>query len=97
MVEALQALSLPVQAFTTTAATKPPLIDALALAIERQDIGLINNQTLLNELQAYESERLPSGHIRYSAPAGMHDDHVISCCLAWHLAKRGGQTVLFEA
>ena len=97
MVEALQALALPVQAFTTTAATKPPLIDALALAIERQDIGLTNNQTLLNELQAYESERLPSGHIRYSAPAGMHDDHVISCCLAWHLAKRGGRTVLFEA
>ena len=97
LVEALQRLELPVQSFTTTAITKPPLIDALALAIERGDIGLTNNTTLLNELQAYESERLPSGAIRYSAPGGMHDDHVISLALAWRAVARGGPMVLFEA
>lgn len=97
LVEALQRLELPVQSFVTTAITKPPLIDALALAIERGDIGLTNNTQLLNELQAYESERLPSGVIRYSAPAGMHDDHVISLALAWRAVARGGPMVLFEA
>ena len=97
LVEALQRLELPVQSFTTTAITKPPLIDALALAIERGDIGLTNNTALLNELQAYESERLPSGAIRYSAPGGMHDDHVISLALAWRAVARGGPVVLFGA
>ena len=97
LVEALQRLELPVQSFTTTAITKPPLIDALALAIERGDIGLTNNTTLLNELQAYESERLPSGAVRYSAPGGMHDDHVISLALAWRAVARGGPVVLFGA
>ena len=97
LVEALQRLELPVQSFTTTAITKPPLIDALALAIERGDIGLTNNTTLLNELQAYESERLPSGAVRYSAPGGMHDDHVISLSLAWRAVSRGGPVVLFGA
>ena len=97
LVEALQRLELPVQSFVTTAITKPPLIDALVLAIERGDIGLINNTQLLNELQAYESERLPSGAIRYSAPGGMHDDHVISLALAWRAVARGGPMVLFEA
>ena len=97
LVEALQRLELPVRSFVTTAITKPPLIDALALAIERGDIGLTNNTTLLNELQAYESERLPSGAVRYSAPGGMHDDHVISIALAWRAVGRGGPMVLFEA
>ena len=97
LVEALQRLELPVRSFVTTAITKPPLIDALALAIERGDIGLTNNTTLLNELQAYESERLPSGAVRYSAPGGMHDDHVISLALAWRAVARGGPVVLFGA
>ena len=97
LVEALQRLELPVRSFVTTAITKPPLIDALALAIERGDIGLTNNTTLINELRAYESERLPSGAVRYSAPGGMHDDHVISIALAWRAVGRGGPMVLFEA
>jgi len=28
-------------------------------------------------------ERLPSGMVRYSAPAGLHDDTVMALALAW--------------
>ena len=97
LVEALQRLELPVRAFITTAITKTPLIDALALAIERKEIGLINNATLIGELQAYQSERLPSGIIRFNAPTNMHDDMVISLALAWKAAKQSSNMVLFEA
>ena len=97
LVESLQRAGLPVEGFATTAQTKLPLIDALALAIERQDIGLTNNIELLAELEAYESERLPSGVVRFSAPQGMHDDHVISLALAYRAARRAGPLVLFEA
>lgn len=96
LIEALQRLELPVQAFATTAISKPILIDALALAIERGDIGLINDTKLLSELETYESERMSTGLIRYSAPAGMHDDYVISLSLAWKVASKGGPLILFE-
>ena len=83
LVEALQRMNLPVQSFNTTNASKAAAIDALALAFERGDIRILNDPTLIAELQAYEMERLPSGLYRYSAPDGMHDDCVISLALAW--------------
>lgn len=97
LVEALQRMELPVRSFMMTAITKQPLIDSLVLALERQDLGIINDATLLLELQAFESQRLPSGVLRFSAPPGMHDDCVISLSLAWSAAKRSGPMVLFEA
>ncbi|MCB9450950.1 MAG: hypothetical protein H6672_05890 [Anaerolineaceae bacterium] len=87
-VEALQAEGLPVQPFTTTASSKPPLIEALALAIERREIALLPDETLLGELAAYRAERLPGGSFRYSAPSGGHDDTVIALALAYHAARQ---------
>ncbi len=74
----------PIEAFTTTAQTKPPLIEGLALAIERGDIQLLNDRVQVAELQAYEMERTLSGSFRYNAPAGGHDDTVMALALAWH-------------
>jgi len=54
----------------------------LALAFEQESIGIPDNQILLNELQAFSIERLPSGNYRYTAPNGMHDDTVIALALA---------------
>lgn len=86
-IEALQSEGLPVQPFVTTSASKGQLIDDLALAFEQQTIGIPNDPVLINELQAYEMERLPSGVFRYSAPAGGHDDMVMSLALAYRAAS----------
>lgn len=83
LIEILQRESLPVQPFVTTNATKAQAIEYLALAFERGEIKIINDQVLINELQAFEAKRLPSGLIRYQAPEGLHDDCVISLALAW--------------
>ncbi len=88
-VEALRREGLPVRAFQTTAVSKGPLIDDLALAIERGDLALLNDRVQVAELQAYELERLPSGSYRYSAPDGGHDDTVIALALAWHAFLHG--------
>jgi phage terminase large subunit-like protein len=87
-IEALQAEGLPVQPFTTTASSKPPLIEALALAIERREIALLPDETLIGELSAYRAERLPGGSFRYSAPPGGHDDTVIALALACYAARQ---------
>jgi hypothetical protein len=88
-IEALQSEGLPVRPFHTTATSKAPLIEALALAIERGDLALLPDDTLLDELAAYRLERLPGGGWRYGAPSGGHDDMVIALALAWH-GLRGG-------
>ncbi|MGJ3237363.1 MAG: terminase large subunit domain-containing protein [Anaerolineae bacterium] len=84
IIEQLRADGLPVQAFMTTARSKAPLIEGLALAIEQGALALLPDETLLGELASYEIERSASGHYRYSAPSGMHDDTVMATALAWH-------------
>lgn len=87
-IEQVRRMGLPVVGFTTTAATKQPLIERLALAFEHETIGIPDDPILISELMAYESERMPSGIMRYSAPDGQHDDTVIAVALAWHAASR---------
>lgn len=83
VIEQLVREGLRVVPFSTTNATKAQIVDALALAFEQRTIKILPDPVLIAELEAYESERLISGMLRYSAPEGQHDDCVISCCLAW--------------
>jgi len=84
LVEQLQRENLPVMPFLTTNASKAMIIEGLALALERGEIRIPNDPVIIGELQAYEQERLPGGTFRYGAPAGVHDDIVMSLALAWH-------------
>jgi hypothetical protein len=81
--EDLQRQGLPVTGFITTNASKAQIIDALALAFEQGKISIVDDPALITELLAYQSERLPSGLLRYGAPEGIHDDAVIALALAW--------------
>lgn len=95
IIEQLQRDGLPVRPFMTTARSKPPLIEGLALAIEQHELALLPDDTLLSELASYQLERLPTGRYRYSAPAGMHDDTVIATALAWHACTQTGIRIDF--
>ena len=79
----LRRMGLPVRDFVTTNATKADAIESLAAAFEQGNIRILDDPTLIAELQSYEVERLPSGMVRYSAPDSMHDDMVVSLALAW--------------
>jgi hypothetical protein len=94
-IEALQAEGLPMRPFAMTAASKPSLIDALALAIERRQLALQPDESLLSELAAYTVERQPAGTWRYTAPSGLHDDRVIALALAWHGLRRTALPIAF--
>jgi phage terminase large subunit-like protein len=88
LVEQLQRMSLPVYPFQTTNASKMAVIDGLALGLERGELRLLKDDVLLNELLAFQAERLPSGLIRYTAPEGLHDDCVIGLALAYYGASQ---------
>lgn len=90
-IEALQAEGFPIQAFTTTAASKSPLIQNLALALEREEFRWLNNPVATNELIAYESKvSTATGRISYSAPEGMNDDTVIARALMLQASQDSG-------
>jgi len=68
--------------FETTATTKPPLIENLALALERAEWQFLDDPLWTAELEAYERKVSPStGRSSYGAPEGMHDDTVIARAL----------------
>jgi hypothetical protein len=67
--------------FNTTATTKPALIQRLAGALEHD--GFLVPKDYADELRAYEVEVMSSGHPKFGAPDGMHDDRVMSLALAW--------------
>ena len=81
-----------VRTFTTTSASKQKAIEDLALAIEQGQLKLPRVPWLLSELLAYDSERLPSGALRYGAPEGQHDDGVMALAIAWHGRGYGGSS-----
>ena len=95
-IEALIAEGLPVIPFETTATSKPPLIESLALAFERSELRILEDDVLIGELSAYTRKvSAATGRSQYSAPEGMHDDTVIALALAWHGATSGGIRFLF--
>ena len=72
-----------VDGFMTTAQTKPPLIQSLALALEQEEFKWLDVPVATRELEAYEAKRNEmTNRIQYSAPQGFHDDTVIARCLA---------------
>ena len=94
-IEALQEEGLPMRSFTTTSKSKSPLIESLALAIERRFVSLLDHPVLLAELSSYTLQRLPGGGYRYGAPLGMHDDTVMATALAWHGVEKSGPRFAF--
>jgi hypothetical protein len=73
---------LPAIGFETTAKSKPPLIENLALALEKQEWQFISDPVWTGELEAYEqSINSNTGRSSYSAPQGLHDDTVIARAL----------------
>jgi hypothetical protein len=86
-IEALQQEGLPVHPFLTTLKSKAPLIDGLALAMEREEVLLLDDPVLKHELMAYEVSRTSHGW-SYSAPSGGHDDTVIATALSLWASQR---------
>lgn len=88
--EELQRSGLPVVGFQTTSSSKPPLIENLALALEKAEWQFQADPIWTGELEAYERKVSPTtGRSQYSAPQGMHDDTVMARALMLRAADQG--------
>lgn len=91
VIEQLRREGMPITPFMTTNSSKAQIVEALALAFEKYEIKIPNDPVLIAELQAFQAEPTPSGLMRYSAPAGQHDDMVMGLALAWYgITKQSG-------
>lgn len=72
-----------VEPHVTTTKTKPNMIEDLAVLFENKEIKILNEQWLVDELNAFtyvynENTR----RVQYGAPSGIHDDGVMSLAMA---------------
>jgi hypothetical protein len=98
VIEQVERRGITVIPFTTTTTSKPPLIEDVALAIERHEIALQHIPVMVGELQAYTMTLSKyTGRPQYAAPDGMNDDTVMSLALCWHGMRRamGGELLAF--
>jgi hypothetical protein len=82
-IEELQRDGLAVTPFYTSYTSKSEIIDALAIAIEQEQVQLLDHEVQKHELQAYSMHRTPNGYYIYGAPPGGHDDCVMATAIAW--------------
>jgi hypothetical protein len=78
-----------IQPYVTTTATKPIMIEDLAVHFENKDIGILNENWLIDELNAFTyiyNEK--TRRVQYGAPQGVHDDGVMSLALAVQSIKK---------
>ena len=83
---------------TNSSNVKSDLIENLMVAIEQGWLKIPDEKQnpefewLWEELRSFTMEVLPSGHTRYTAPSGYHDDGVIALSLAcWGIRHRMGR------
>jgi hypothetical protein len=82
-------------AFEMTPASKPQVIRALGLGLERTVFRFIPNAIATGELLAYESKTSRiTGHTTYSAPEGGHDDTVVARMLMYRAGY--GPQIMFS-
>lgn len=71
--------------FLTTNKTKNEIIELLITAFENNEIGILNDEKLLNQLSFYEMIYNPkTGNTTYNAPNGLHDDAVMSLAMCYY-------------
>lgn len=98
IIDVLQREKLPVLPFQTTASTKPPLIENLALTFERGEWQFQADPIWTSELEAYERKvSAATGRSSYSAPEGLWDDTVICRALMVWQANQSGNVAVAQS
>ena len=78
-----------VEQFKFTQTSKQQLMEGLAVAIQQRIITFPDG-IITDELKNFEYEYTRSG-VKFSAPAGLHDDAVCSLALAWRVFQSKGK------
>lgn len=89
--KAIKSAGLPVMLlrFTTTNESKERLINNFQVAMQNDDVTILDNQTLRIQMDMYEMKVNPNGKRTYNAASGYHDDCIIAMLLAFNCISTG--------
>lgn len=74
--------------FNTSNSSKNKLVNNLVVAIQNNEVQLLNNENLISEMTTYEATVSQTGKLIYNGAKGCHDDLVIATMLSFDLANR---------
>lgn len=83
------------EGFKFTQGSKQQLMEGLAVAIQKQEIGFPDGVIVKNQLESFEYEYTRTG-VSYAAAQGMHDDTVCALALAQSKARSYRPKVIIE-
>lgn len=90
MKEKSQVLSRKVNSFLTTNKSKNEMVENMQIALEQRNVTLLPDNRLKQEFGYFTATYNPSTrNVSYSAPAGLHDDIVMSTLIAYDGLKKG--------
>jgi hypothetical protein len=89
--KAIKSAGLPVMLlrFTTTNESKERLINNFQVAMQNDDVTILDNQTLRIQMDMYEMKVNQNGKRTYNAASGYHDDCIIAMLLAFNCISTG--------
>ena len=76
--------------FSTSNTSKNKLVNKLCVAIQNNEVQMLNDERLINELSTYQLEQTQTGKVTYNAAKGSHDDLVIATMLSYDLCSLSG-------
>lgn len=80
--------------FNTTNESKNKLVNKFQLAIQSNDVTILNNEKLIYQMNVFESKPTSTGKVTYAASKNNHDDLVMSTLLAYDCLQSGSYSIL---
>lgn len=80
--------------FNTTNESKNKIVQNFQLAVQNQEVTILQDEKLLNQLSHFESKLTNTGKITYAATRNGHDDRVMSMLIAYNSITSGNYSVL---
>jgi hypothetical protein len=84
MIDNLLEKNVRIMPFVTTNLSKNLIIERLQLAIEREQVQLLDNPIATGEMMSYTIQKTATGLSKYSAPSGGHDDTVDARAIGYY-------------
>lgn len=78
------------KAFTTSNKSKRDIVEAVITAFQNRKILIPHNEELFKQLSSFEVQKTGTGYTYNNARPDVHDDFVISLCLAYYAKTNKG-------
>ena len=83
--------------FTTTNKSKGTIVTNMQVALEKGEVKLLDDETLINQFSYFSCEYNPKTHnVSYAAPNNLHDDLVLATLFAYEGLKTNNQIGVYN-